>query len=131
LPIRVRDAFRDLHAHGQAWRPAEKIFTPAKTTPRRSDHLDSVPRLEPTDRRVIDGVGKRNLAQRLTCCHTLQGFARLMLGQLRLPAKSYAFAMARARPSLSFAGIKLRSNSAMPDSTVSIRRLRAGQGARI
>jgi hypothetical protein len=39
--------------------------------------------------------------------------------------------MARARPSLSFAGIKLRSNSAMPDSTVSIRRLRAGQGARI
>lgn len=53
--------------------------------------LGSVPRLEPTDRRVIDSVGKRNLAQRLTCCHTLQGFARLMLGQLRLPAKSYAF----------------------------------------
>src|SRR5215472_7093631 len=50
----------------------------------------SVSRLEPTDRRVIDVVGKRDLAQRLTCCHTLQGFARLMLGQLRLPAKSYA-----------------------------------------
>src|SRR5215471_11876803 len=47
--------------------------------------------LEPTDRRMIDGVGKRNLAQRLAGCHTLQGFARLMLGQLRLPAKSYAF----------------------------------------
>src|SRR5215467_1599287 len=50
----------------------------------------SVSRLEPTDRRVIDVVGKRDLAQRLTCCHTLQGFARLTLGQLRLPAKSYA-----------------------------------------
>src|SRR5215472_19237867 len=57
----------------------------------RSDHLGSVSRLEPTDRRVIDSVGKRNLAQRLASCHTLQGFARLMLGQLRLPAKSYAF----------------------------------------
>src|SRR5262245_58122476 len=30
----------------------------------RSDHLGSVSRLEPTDRRVIDSVGKRNLAQR-------------------------------------------------------------------
>jgi len=50
--------------------------------PVRSNHLGSVPRLEPTNRRVINGVGKRNLAQRLTCCHTLQGFARLVLGQL-------------------------------------------------
>jgi hypothetical protein len=53
--------------------------TADKTTPARSDHLDSVPRLEPTNRRVIDVVGKRNLAQRLTGYHTLQGFARLML----------------------------------------------------
>src|SRR5262249_55744577 len=73
------------------WPVGKKKATPDKTTPGRSDHLGSVPRLEPTDRRVIDGVGKRNLAQRLTCCHMLQGFARLMLGQLRLPAKSYAF----------------------------------------
>src|SRR5215471_9133708 len=65
-------------------RACEKTFTPGKTTPSRSDHLGSVPRLEPTDRRVIDGVAQCDLAQRLAGCHTLQGFARLMLGQLRL-----------------------------------------------
>src|SRR5262249_56654454 len=75
---------------GRTPRPAETFSRPAKQPPGRSDHRGSVPRLEPTDRRVIDGVGKRNLAQRLTGCHTLQGFARLMLGQLRLAAEPCA-----------------------------------------
>src|SRR5215831_15761423 len=62
---------------GGAPGPAEKLSRPPKQPPGRSDHLGSVPRLEPTDRRVINGVGKRNLAQRLTCCHTLQGLRAL------------------------------------------------------
>jgi hypothetical protein len=40
---------------------------------------------------VIDGVRVRNLAQRLTGCRTLQGFAGLLLGQLRLAAGLFAF----------------------------------------
>src|SRR5262247_3966445 len=65
--------------------PFEAVLQP----PGRSD-LGSVPRLEPTDRRVIDVVGKRDLAQRLAFFHAFQGFARLMLGQLRLAAEPCA-----------------------------------------
>jgi hypothetical protein len=39
---------------------------------------------------VIDVVAERELAQRLASFHTLQGFARLMLGQLWLATEGVA-----------------------------------------
>jgi hypothetical protein len=53
----------------------------------------------PTDRRVIRR-GVPDLAQMLTGRYTIQGFARLVLGQLRLAAEPYAFRARLRRRSL-------------------------------
>src|SRR5262245_4887373 len=60
-------------------RPDRNFFTPDKNNPPGRSDPASVPSLEPTDRRVIDVVGKRDLTQRLTGYHALQRFARLVL----------------------------------------------------
>lgn len=72
-------------------RLAEKLFTSSKSAPLGSDDLAGVPGLEPTDRRMIDVVGERNLAHRLANLHTLQDLAGLMLGQLRPATEPLVF----------------------------------------
>jgi hypothetical protein len=47
---------------------------------------------KPRDRQAIDGVGKRDLARRLTGRHTPQGFARLLRRQLVRAAEDHSTA---------------------------------------
>ena len=44
--------------------------------------LSGVPGLEPTDRRMIDVIGERNLTHRLAGLYALQDLTCLMFGQL-------------------------------------------------